>query len=67
MAKKDELTGKKAMSGNLRSHAMNHSKRRFNLNLQKAIILDENGAKKTIRVTARTKKTLRKDNKLVAK
>ena len=67
MAKKDQLTGKKAMSGNLRSHAMNHSKRKFNLNLQKATIIDENGAKKTIKVTARTKKTLKKNNQLVLK
>lgn len=65
MAKKDAITGKKAMSGNLRSHAMNHSKRLFGLNLQKATIKDENGTKKTILVTARTKKTLRKHNKLV--
>lgn len=65
MARKDAITGKKAMSGNLRSHAMNHSKRQFNLNLQKATIQDENGAKKTIMVSARTKKSLRKNNKLI--
>lgn len=65
MSRKDEITGKKAMSGNLRSHAMNHSKRKFNLNLQKATIMDDNGARKTILVSARTKKGLRKNNKLI--
>jgi ribosomal L28 family len=28
MAKRDQLTGKGPLSGNTRSHAMNHSKRR---------------------------------------
>lgn len=65
MARKDAITGKKAMSGNKRSHAMNHSKRLFGLNLQKATIKDKNGAKRTVLVTAKTKKTLRKDNKLI--
>ncbi len=65
MAKRDQITGKVAMSGNVRSHAMNHSRRKFNLNLQKATIKDENGVVRTIRVTARTKKTLKKNNQLI--
>ena len=64
MAKRDQITGKTAMSGNLRSHALNHNRRKFNLNLQKATIM-ENGAPKTIKVTARTKKTLRKNHELI--
>lgn len=28
MAKRDQLTGKGSLTGNTRSHAMNHSKRR---------------------------------------
>lgn len=35
MAKVCELTGKKAMSGNNVSHAMNKSRRKFNVNLVK--------------------------------
>ena len=31
MARKDELTGRKAMSGNYRSHALNATRRKFNL------------------------------------
>ncbi|WP_318035791.1 50S ribosomal protein L28 [Ureaplasma parvum] len=44
MAKRDQLTGKGPLSGNTRSHAMNHSKRRWNVNLQKATIKTENGS-----------------------
>lgn len=63
MAREDYITGKKAMSGNNRSHAMNASKRRFNLNLQKVTII-EDGQKKKIRVTAKTAKTLKKQGKI---
>ncbi|MBU4691140.1 50S ribosomal protein L28 [Mycoplasma zalophi] len=59
MPGKDSLTGRKALSGNKRSHALNATKRRFDLNLQKVTILD-NGQKKKIRVTAKTARTLRK-------
>ncbi|MDJ1647025.1 50S ribosomal protein L28 [Mycoplasma phocimorsus] len=58
MSRQDMLTGKRAMSGNTRSHALNASKRKFNLNLQKVTII-ENGQKKTLRVTAKTAKTAR--------
>ncbi len=63
MSRKDEITGKKPMSGNNRSHALNSSKRRFNLNLQKVTIM-ENGQKKTVKVTAKTAKTLKKHGKV---
>ncbi|MGX9340608.1 50S ribosomal protein L28 [Mycoplasma sp. 128] len=59
MPGKDQLTGKKALSGNKRSHALNATKRRFDLNLQKVTVL-ENGQKKTYRVTAKTARTLKK-------
>ncbi|QJG66954.1 50S ribosomal protein L28 [Mycoplasma phocoenae] len=59
MPGKDWLTGKKAQSGNKRSHALNATRRTFDLNLQKVTILD-NGQKKRIRVTAKTARTLKK-------
>lgn len=63
MARKDDITGKGALTGNLRSHALNSTKRKFNLNLQKVTII-ENGAKKTVKVTAKTAKTLKKQGRV---
>lgn len=63
MSRQDQLTGKKAMSGNYRSHAMNATKRKFNLNLQKVTIM-ENGRKVTYKVTAKTARTLRKQGRI---
>ncbi|UUD37281.1 50S ribosomal protein L28 [Mycoplasmopsis californica] len=59
MSRQDMLTGKKAMTGNIRSHALNSTKRRFNLNLQK-VTLNDGGKPVTLRVTAKTAKTLKK-------
>ncbi|TPR54289.1 50S ribosomal protein L28 [Metamycoplasma neophronis] len=60
MPGRDQLTGQKALSGNKRSHALNTSKRTFDLNLQKVTVLTENGSKKTVRVTAKNARTLKK-------
>ncbi|ENY69766.1 50S ribosomal protein L28 [Mycoplasmopsis arginini] len=60
MPGRDQLTGQKALSGNKRSHALNTSKRTFDLNLQKVTVKTENGAKKTVRVTAKNARTLKK-------
>ena len=38
MPGRDRLTGQKALSGNKRSHALNATKRTFDLNLQKVTI-----------------------------
>lgn len=65
MARRDELTGKGPLSGNKRSHAMNHSKRRWNLNLQNVKVYDEKGIIVTVKVSARTLKTLKKYNRVV--
>lgn len=65
MARRDDLTGKSAMSGNNRSHALNATKRKWNLNLQKIKVVDETGRVMTIKVSARTLKTLKKRNQLV--
>ncbi|MGY5139154.1 50S ribosomal protein L28 [Mycoplasmopsis gallinarum] len=58
MSRVDQITGKGPMVGNLRSHAMNATKRRFNVNLQKVTIY-LNGKKTTLRVSAKTAKTLK--------
>lgn len=63
MAKKDELTNKKALVGNSRSHALNATKRKWNLNLHKTKITNDKGQIQTIKVSARTLKTLRKQGK----
>ncbi|MDR0857312.1 MAG: 50S ribosomal protein L28 [Mycoplasmataceae bacterium] len=63
MSKKDDITGKGPSRGNTRSHALNHSRRSWNLNLQKACIKVD-GQKKHVKVSARTLKTLKKQNKL---
>lgn len=63
MARQDEITGKRAMSGNYRSHALNTTKRKFNLNLQKVVII-EDGQKKKVKVSAKTAKTLKKQGRV---
>ncbi|CAT05383.1 50S ribosomal protein L28 [Mesomycoplasma conjunctivae] len=60
MARRDDLTFKGPLSGNNRSHALNATKRKFNLNLQKVVITTSSGQKIKLKVSAKTKKTLRK-------
>lgn len=64
MARRDQLTNKGPLSGNTRSHAMNHSRRVWNVNLQKVRIQTSDGQTQTIKVSARTLKTLRKQGRL---
>lgn len=64
MARRDQLTNKGPLSGNTRSHAMNHSRRVWNVNLQKVRIQTSDGQTETIKVSARTLKTLRKQGRL---
>ncbi|MCU9931563.1 50S ribosomal protein L28 [Mycoplasmopsis felis] len=53
-----QVTGVGPLTGNTRSHAMNASKRKFNVNLQKIrVVLD--GRKVTLRVSAKGLKTLK--------
>ncbi|MGY4104326.1 50S ribosomal protein L28 [Ignavigranum ruoffiae] len=56
MAKVCYYTGRKAKSGNNRSHAMNKSKRRFGANLQKVKIMVD-GKPKRVWVSARAIKS----------
>lgn len=59
MARICQLSGKKALSGNKRSHALNTTKRKWNVNLQKATILVDGKPTKVI-ASAKALKTLRK-------
>lgn len=59
MARVCQLSGKKAQSGNKRSHALNTTKRKWNVNLQKATILVD-GKPTRVTASARALKTLRK-------
>ncbi len=56
MAKVCHVTGRKAVTGNNRSHAMNANKRRWNANLQKVRIL-VNGKPKRVWVSTRALKS----------
>lgn len=64
MSRKDQITKKGPMSGNKRSHALNHSRRAWNVNLQTATIKTGPKTTKKVKVSARTLKTLKKNNKL---
>lgn len=64
MSRKDDLTNKGPLAGNTRSHAMNHSRRVWNVNLQTVEIQDGPGKTKKVKVSARTLKTLKKHKKL---
>lgn len=59
MSRKCQLTGKGAMSGNTRSHALNANRRKWNVNLQKATVMVD-GKPTKVRISARALKTLRK-------
>lgn len=59
MSKRCAITGKGPLTGNRRSHALNATKRRWNVNLQKVTLLVD-GKPKKVRISARALKTLRK-------
>ena len=61
MSRVCELTGKKAMTGNNVSHAMNKSKRRFDANLvKKRFYIPEEDRWITLRVSTSALKTINK-------
>lgn len=61
MSRVCELTGKRAMFGNNVSHAMNKTRRRFNVNLvKKRFYLPEEDKWITLRVAASSLKTINK-------
>ena len=59
MARKCAITGKGALTGNRRSHALNATKRKWNVNLQKVTLMVD-GKPTKVRISARALKTLRK-------
>ena len=51
-------TGKKTMSGNKRSHSLRATRRKWNVNLQKATIMVD-GKPTKVRISARALKTIK--------
>lgn len=64
MSRKDQITNRGPLTGNKRSHALNHSRRRWNLNLQTVHIKTGKNTSKRVKVSAKTIKKLKKQNKL---
>ncbi|MFK5891313.1 MAG: 50S ribosomal protein L28 [Flavobacteriaceae bacterium] len=61
MSRVCELTGKKAMTGNNVSHALNRTKRKFNVNLtKKRFYIPEEDKWLTLRVSTRALKNINK-------
>ncbi|HCY06194.1 MAG TPA: 50S ribosomal protein L28 [Erysipelotrichaceae bacterium] len=58
MSKVCAVTGKKALYGNRRSHSLRATRRKWNVNLQKATILVD-GKPKRVKISARALKTTR--------
>ncbi len=58
MSRVCQISGKKPMSGNRRSHSLRATRRKWNVNLQKVhVVID--GKPQTIKVSARALKTLK--------
>ncbi len=64
MSRRDQITNRGQMVGNKRSHALNHSRRTWKINLQPAKIKTGKNSSKRIIVSTKTMKTLKKQNKL---
>ena len=62
MSRHCPITGKGPLSGNTRSHSLRHTRRRWNVNLQK-YKLEIDGKVVTIRMSARAYRTLQKSAK----
>ena len=65
MSRKCQLSGKGPMSGNNRSHALNATRRKWNVNLQKVHMIVD-GKPTTVRISARALKTLKGGSKVKA-
>ncbi len=52
------VSGKKAMSGNKRSHSLRATRRKWNVNLQKVHMIVD-GKPQTVKISARALKTLK--------
>ena len=58
MSRVCEITGKKALSGNNRSHSLRATRRKLNVNLQKVTLMVD-GKPTKVRISARALKTLK--------
>ena len=65
MSKVCAISGKKALSGNRRSHSLRATRRKWNVNLQKANMIVD-GKPTTVRISARALKTLKGGSKVKA-
>lgn len=61
MSRRCAISGRGPLSGNKRSHSMHATRRKWNVNLQKATIMVD-GKPKKVRVSARALRTLKKQN-----
>ncbi|MFU8859143.1 MAG: 50S ribosomal protein L28 [Cyclonatronaceae bacterium] len=62
MARRDDITGAKALNGYRSSHANNKTKHRFHLNLQKKkFYIPEEDRWVTLKVTSKTLRTINKN------
>ncbi|WP_342263074.1 MULTISPECIES: 50S ribosomal protein L28 [unclassified Spiroplasma] len=59
MSRKCEITGKSVLSGNKRSHAMNASRRKWNVNLQ-TVKMEIDGQVKKVKMSTRALRTLKR-------
>lgn len=59
MSKRCEVSGRGPLSGNRRSHSMRATRRKWNVNLQKVLVVVD-GKPQTIKVSARALRTLKK-------
>ena len=65
MSKVCAISGKKALSGNRRSHSLRATRRKWNVNLQKVHMIVD-GKPTTVRISARALKTLKCGSKVKA-
>lgn len=63
MSRVCEITGKRALSGNNRSHSLRATRRKWNVNLQNVTIMVD-GKPTKVRISARALKTLKAKSKI---
>lgn len=63
MSRKCMITSKSVLSGNKRSHAMNATRRKWNVNLQ-TVKIEINGQLKKVKMSARALRTIRNKQKI---
>ena len=63
MSRVCEISGKRALSGNNRSHSLRATRRKWNVNLQNVTLMVD-GKPKKVRISARALKTLKAQAKV---